>query len=152
MKTNSFLTGVALCALAVSLTACDKAKDSMDKAKDAAGSAADSAKDAAGKAVDATKDMAGKAMDTAKDAATAAMTNAVAAAVGPGGEAIAAAKKALDEKNYSGALDALKKLEGTQLSPEVQKVVDELKAQATKMMGGGAADAVKDAAGAVLPK
>ena len=140
MKTNSIISGVAACLLAVSLTACDKAKDSMDKAKDAAVSAADSAKDAAGKAVDATK-----------DAATAAVTNAVAAAMGPGGEAIAAAKKAFDEKNYQGALDELKKLSDVQLSPEQQKVVDGLKDEATKMLSSattGAADAVK----AVVPK
>jgi hypothetical protein len=143
MKTNSIISGVAACLLALSLTACDKAKDSMDKAKDAAGSAVDSAKDAAGKAVDATK-----------DAATAAMTNAVSSAMGPAGEAIAAAKKALDEKNYQGALDELKKLGDTQLSPEQQKIVDGLKAEATKMISGAAAalPAATDAAKALPVK
>lgn len=143
MKTNSIISGVAACLIALSLTACDKAKDSMDKAKDAAGSA-----------VDATKDAAGKGLDAAKDAATAAMTNAVSSVMGPAGEAIATAKKAIDEKNYPAAMDALKKLDGTTLSPDQQKMVDELKAQITKLIGG-ATDAVKDAAGAAgvaLPK
>ncbi len=143
MKTNSIISGVAACLIAISLSACDKAKDSMEKATDAAG-----------KAVDATKDAAGKGMDAAKDAVSGAMTNAVSSAMGPAGEAVAAAKKAIDEKNYQGALDALKKLDGVTLSPEQQKMVDEVKAQAMKLMGG-ATDAVKDAAGAngiALPK
>ena len=143
MKINSLISGVAACLLALSLTACDKAANSVDAAKDAAAKAADAAKDAAG-----------KGMDAAKNAATAAVTNAVAAAMGPAGEAVAAAKKALDEKNYQGALDELKKLEGTQLTPDQQKIVDGLKAEATKLLGG-ATDAVKDAAGAAgaaLPK
>ena len=139
MKTNSLISGVAACLLAVSLTACDKAKTSMD---DAAGKA----KDAAGKAVDAAKDTAGKAMDATKDAAMGAMTNAMATATGPAGEGIAAAKKALEDKNYQGALDELNKLSSMELSPEVKSVVDGLKAEATKMMSGaaaGAADAAK---------
>ena len=135
MKTNSIISGAAACLIALSLTACDKATDAANKAKDAAGSTVDSAKDAAG-----------KGLDTAKDAATAAMTNAVASAMGPAGEAIAAAKKALDDKNYQGALDELKKLGDAKLSPEQQKIVDGLKDEATKMLGGtaaGAADAAK---------
>lgn len=136
MKTNSIISGIAACLIAISLTACDKAKDDLSKA-------ADSAKDAAGKAVDATK-----------DATAAAVTNVVATAAGPVGEAIAAAKKALDEKNYQGALDELKKLSDVQLSPEQQNVVDGLKAEATKLLSGAAAalPATTDAAKALAPK
>ena len=140
MKTNSIISGVAACLIAVSLTACDKAKNEATKA-------ADAAKDAAGSAVDATKDAAGKAMDAAKDAATAAMTNAPAAAASSFTDTVAAAKKALEEKNYQGVLDELKKLSDTQLSPEQQSVVDGLKAEATKMLSGAAADAAKAALG-----
>lgn len=140
MKTNSIINGLAACLVALSLTACDKAKENMGDAKDAVTKTAESAKDATG-----------KAMDTMKDTATAAMTNAVASAMGPAGEAIAAAKKALDEKNYQGVLDALKGLGDTKLSPEQQSVVDGLKEAATKMMTGAAAGAA-DAAKAVLPK
>ena len=136
MKTNSIISGVAACLIAISLSACDKAKEDLK-------SATDSAKDAAGKAV-----------DTAKDAATAAVTNAVATAAGPVGEAITAAKKALDEKNYQGALDSLKSLSSAQLSPEQQKIVDGIKDEATKLLGGtpAAAAGAADAAGAALPK
>jgi hypothetical protein len=135
MKTNSLIRGAAACLLALSLTACDKAKTPVQEATDAAGAAANSAKDAATGMVDAAKD-------------------AVAKAGGPVGEAVAAAKKALDEKNYQGALDELKKLADVKLSPEQQKVVDGLKEQATKMMAGAAAGAggAADAVKSVLPK
>ena len=144
MKTNSIISGVAACLLAVSLTACDKAKTSMD---DAAGKA----KDVAGSAVDATKDAAGKAVDTMKDAAGSAMTNAMAAVSSPFTDGIAAAKKAMDDKNYQGALDELNKLSSMQLTPDQQSIVDGLKAEATKMLSGAAAGAA-DAAKAVMPK
>ena len=156
MKTNSIISGVAACLLAVSLTACDKAKDMGTAASDAAAKA----KDAAGSAMDATKDAAGKAVDTAKDAAAGAVDatkDAVAKADGPVGEAIAAAKKACDEKNYQGALDELKKLSGTTLTPEQQTMVDNMKSSIEKMMSEGAAKvgdpaAAADAAKAALPK
>ena len=118
MKTNSIISGVAACLIAVSLTACDKAKNEATKAADAA-----------------------------KDAATAAMTNAPAAAASSFTDTVAAAKKALEEKNYQGVLDELKKLSDTQLSSEQQSVVDGLKAEATKMLSGAAADAAKAALG-----
>ena len=138
MKTNSIISGVAACLLALSLTACDKAKDSMKDAKDAVGSAADATKDAAGKAVDATKDAAGKAMDSMKDAANGMATNAMTTAMGPGSEIMAAAKKAMDDKNYQGVLDELKKLSDVQLSPEQQKMVDGMKEEAARMLATAA--------------
>jgi colicin import membrane protein len=130
-------------AMAVSITACDKAKD-------AASNASDSAKNAVASAADAAKDAASKAMDAAQDA--------IVKAGGPVGEAVAAAKKACDEKNYQGALDELKKLSTVQLSPDQQKVVEGMKDSIQKMMSAGAAkvtDAAQgaaDAAKAVVPK
>jgi hypothetical protein len=146
MKTYPFLTGVAACALAFSLTACDKAKDMTNGAADAVGKAADATKGAAGSAVDSVKDAAAGAMDTAKDA--------VMKAGGPVGEACAACKKMCEEKNYAGALEELKKVSGMDLSPEQKSVVDSLKAGVEKMMGEGAAKAgeAMDAAKAVMPK
>ncbi len=144
MKMNSLINSVAACVIALTITACDKAKTDADKlvdsTKDAAGKMADTAKDAAGKAMDAAKDTATKAVDAAKDAVA-----------GPFTDAVASAKKALDEKNYQGALDALKKLSDVQLSAEQQKVVDEIKDEATKLMSGAAAGAT-DAIKAALPK
>lgn len=136
MKTNSILKGLAACLVAVSLTACDKAKDDLTKA------------------ADATKDAAGKAVDAAKDTMAGAATNAMAAVAGPVGDALGAAQKDLAAKNYQGALDDLKKLDGVQLTPDQQKMVDDLKAQAAKLLTGATAGAT-DAAGAAaaaLPK
>ena len=59
-------------------------------------------------------------------------------------------KDLIAQKDYAGALSALKELSAMKLTPEQQKLVDDLKAQVQKAMAGAAAsDAQKNASDAV---
>jgi len=53
-----------------------------------------------------------------------------------------AAKQMIAEKKYQDALSALGKFSGLQLTPDQQKTVDDLKAQAQKLLANDAAKAV----------
>jgi hypothetical protein len=90
--------------------------------------------------------MAGEAA-AATTSVVADVTNAVSATTGPITDGIANAQKAITDKNYQGALDELNKLSGLQLSGDQQKMVSDLKDQATKLLSGGTAGAVNAANG-----
>ena len=130
--------------------AVDTAKDAtgkaIDTAKDATAKAVDTAKDATAKAVDSTKEVAGKVADTVTDA-TVKATDAIKGALTPTptdsvttqfNTVVASAKKYIADKNYQGALDELKKLSDVKLSDDQQKIVDDLKAEAQKLLSAGA--------------
>ncbi|MBW8864252.1 MAG: hypothetical protein JF609_04885 [Verrucomicrobia bacterium] len=127
-------------------TAKDATAKAIDTAKDATGKAVDTAKDATAKAVDSTKEVAGKVADTVTDA-TVKATDAVKGALTPSAtesataqftQVVADAKKMIADKNYQGALDELKKLSDVKLTDDQQKIVDDLKAEAQKLLSAGA--------------
>lgn len=126
-------------------TAKDATAKAVDTAKDATAKAVDSAKDATAKAVDSTKEVAGKVVDTVTDS-TAKATEAIKTAISPTptdsvtaqfNTVVTNAKKYIADKNYQGALDELKKLSDVKLTDDQQKIVDDLKAEAQKLLSAG---------------
>jgi hypothetical protein len=169
MKIKSILTAITPCAIAIGLTACNKSStnnnptgslDSQSAATNAAvqvatNAVAQVATTATNKEAPTTGEMILKTDEqnqVAIDAtnAMAAANNALGAATSQFDSVVATAKQAIADKNYQGALDALSKLSGLKLTDEQQKIVDDLKAQAQKMLApgaSGAADAAKNLLG-----
>jgi len=151
MKHTNSIISIAACVAVITLVGCSKSNPSAGAGSTSTTtSATDAAKDMAGKAADTAKDVAGQAVAIGSNA-VASVTNAVSAVIGPVAEGIANAQKFIADKNYQGALDELNKLSGLQLSDDQQKMVSDLKDQATKLLSGGTAGAV-DAAKGLLGK
>jgi cell division septum initiation protein DivIVA len=140
MKTPRVLVPLVAAALLIWVTGCEKKEATV---QDQAKTMADEASDAAKKGAEAVQETAAKvASDVAEKA-----KEVAAPASNKAQELIDAASKLVGEGNYQDALAKLKELSGEKLSATQQSLVDALKAQIQKALGGTPPTAT-DAAGA----
>lgn len=131
MKIRTFLTGLTVCLLAVSFSACNKSTPNNPPDT----------------TLPTTTTTATNVVTPVAGQTVVAATNAAESATAQFTTVVESAKSAIAAKNYQGALDALKKLSDVKLTDEQQKIVDDLKAQAQQLLSGTAADAAKNLLG-----
>lgn len=144
MKINSLISSIAMCAAVAVVAGCSKSSETSPAPESTGGTTTT----APATTAEAVKDTAVKAVDTAKEVTSQAVTAATTAAskaTAQFNDLVGKAKTFIADKKYTEALDALNKLSGVVLTPEQQKTVDDLKAQAQKLLssGTGAVDAAK---------
>lgn len=147
MKFNKLNAGVVSCLLAVAISGCDKndsnkAADDMKKSADGTATAVQQSTE---KVVTEVKPVAENAAAEVKPVVEQAKT-AVAQQVQPAANevmpVITKAQGEVTEKKYKEALTTLATLKDVKLTDSQQKLVDELKAQAQKLMSGDAGKAI----------
>jgi hypothetical protein len=143
MKMKNLPLLILAATVSLAITGCGKKSESTTSTPEAAPSpAAGALKDAANTAVTEVQKAAGEVKATAEKA----VTDATATATAKAQEMIDKAKSLVGDKKYQDALTALQQLGGMTLSPEQQKLVDDLKKTIQTALGNKAAT---DGAGAV---
>lgn len=122
-------------ALTIGIAGCSKESDKpiAEQAKDSANSAADSVKKFAADAKDTGQKLAQDGAKQVEKVADAANAKAQ--------EMIDRAKKLFDQSKYQEALTSLQGLANIQLTPEQQKLVDDLKARIQKALASASSAA-----------
>jgi len=143
MKFKAIGAGMVACALAVSLSSCSKSETPAPPETQMP------AQPTTTKAAKQAAEQASTAATQAVQTATAAAQPAAAATAEAQG-LIDKAKNFVTEKKYQDALNVVNQLTNMKLTPEQQKLVDDLKAQIQKLMAAQATSEATKAAGGLL--
>jgi hypothetical protein len=143
MNIAKILVVLALCGLSAWIVGCSKKEEAPAPAP-----AAEMQKPAEQPAAEMQK--AAEAPKAAAESATAAATETATEASGQAQSLIDKAKGLIDNKQYSEALSVLNQLASMKLTPEQQKLVDDLKAQVQKLIADTAASKATESVGGLL--
>ena len=147
LQVKTALAALAIAALTSTFVGCGKKDEPQTPTTEDAKKAGDSVADAVGKTAEAVKTEAGKVVESVKKSAEAAPSASVTAQAQ---ELIDKAKTLVSDKKFQEASAALQQLGSLALTPEQQKLVDDLKEQIKK--GLAAATDGASAVGNLLKK
>ena len=156
MKFKAISAGMAACVLAVSLNSCSKSETStppevQKPAQSTTTEAQPAASSAAAQAQQAGEQAATMATQAVQQA-TAAAAQPAAAATTEAQTLIDKAKSLVNAQKYQDALNTLGQVANMKLSPDQQKVVDDLKAQIQKLMSSQTMSNAVNSVGNLLGK